>query len=286
MTRNMNMAKQFDAEAGTEPPDQMVAILADIAELSRKLVKDFLARRPDFDGSAPGFNGGSPMGGTCVEMLTRLMSQPQQLMQAHFGFGQAHARLWQTATQRMLGMEVQPVIVADRGDRRFKDAAWDENALFDIIKQSYLLSSKYLLQVASQQDGRNDKTQQKLAFYTRQFVEMTAPSNFVATNPEVLRLTLESRGENLLRGLKNLLEDLARGQGRLAGRMTDLDAFEGGKNIATTPGKVVFQTELMQLIQYTPSTERVHQRPLMIVPPWINKFYILDLQPQNSFIKF
>ena len=115
---------------------------------------------------------------------------------------------------------------------------------------------------------------------------MTAPSNFLATNPEVLRLTLETRGENLLRGLKNMLEDLERGKGRLAVRMTDLDAFEVGKNIATTPGKVVFQNDLMQLIQYAPSTEEVHRRPLMIVPPWINKFYILDLQPKNSFIKY
>ena len=115
---------------------------------------------------------------------------------------------------------------------------------------------------------------------------MMAPSNFVATNPEVLRLTVETRGENLLRGLNNMLEDLERGKGRLAIKMTDLDAFEVGRNIATTPGKVVFQTDLMQLIQYAPTTEQVHRRPLMIMPPWINKFYILDLQPKNSFIKF
>ena len=280
------MAKQFEAEAGTEPADQVVAILGDIAERSRKLVKDFLARQQDLDAPTLGLNGGSPMGGTFVEMLTRLMSQPQELMQAQFGLWQDHARLWQATTQRMLGAEVEPVIVPDRGDRRFKDAAWDDNALFDFIKQSYLLSSKYLLQVASQKDGLNDKTQQKLAFYTRQFVEMMAPSNFLATNPEVLRLTLETRGENLLRGLKNMLEDLDRGKGRLAIRMTDLEAFEVGKNIATTPGKVVLQTDLMQLIQYTPSTEQVHRRPLMIIPPWINKFYILDLQPKNSFIKY
>ena len=144
--------------------------------------------------------------------------------------------------------------------------------LFDFIKQSYLLSSKYFLQVASQKDGLNDKTQQKLEFYTRQFVEMMAPSNFLATNPEVLRLTIETRGENLLRGLKNMLEDLDRGKGKLAIRMTDLDAFEVGKNIATTPGKIVLQTDLMQLIQYAPSTAEVYRRPLMIIPPWINKY--------------
>ena len=280
------MAKQFEAEAVTETSDQTRAILADIAERSHKLIKDFLACQQDLDGSTLGLNGGSPTGGTFVEMLARLMSQPHELMQAQFGLWQDHARLWQVATQRMLGVEAPPVIVAERGDRRFKDAAWEDNALFDFIKQSYLLSSKYLLQVASQRDGLNDKTQQKLAFYTRQFVEMMAPSNFLATNPEVLRETVETRGENLLRGLKNMLEDLDRGKGRLAIKMTDLDGFEVGRNIALTPGKVILQTDLMQLIQYTPSTEEVCQRPLMIVPPWINKFYILDLQPKNSFIKY
>jgi polyhydroxyalkanoate synthase len=282
------MAEQQQAQAGAEQSEQIVAILGDIAERSRKLVEDFLARQKDLDLSAPAVPGmdGGQMGGTFVEMLTRLMSNPHELAQAQFQLWQDYVRLWHTTSRRMLGVEVEPVIVPDRADRRFKDAAWNENALFDFIKQSYLLSSKYLMQVASKKDGINDRTQQKIEFYTRQFVEMMAPSNFVATNPEVLRVTLETRGENLLRGLKNMLEDLERGKGRLAIRMTDLDAFEVGKNIATTPGKVVFQTDLMQLIQYSPSTEEVCKRPLMIVPPWINKFYILDLQPKNSFIKF
>ena len=212
------MARQLEAEVGTAPSDQMVAILGEIAERSHKLVSDFLARQQDLDGPTLDLNSGSQMNGTFVAMLTRLMSQPQELMQAQFGLWQDHARLWQATTQRMLGLEVQPVIVADRSDRRFKDTAWDDNALFDFIKQSYLLSSKYLLQVASHKDGVNDKTQQKLAFYARQFVEMTAPSNFLATNPEVLRLTVETRGENLLRGLKNMLEDLDRGQGPPCGQ--------------------------------------------------------------------
>jgi polyhydroxyalkanoate synthase len=266
--------------------DQLVAILGDIAERSRKLVEDFLARQQDLDGGGNGLDRHAHLGGAFVEMLSRLMSSPREMMQAQFGLWQDSMRLWQATTQRMLGAEVEPVIVPERGDRRFKDAAWDDNALFDFIKQSYLLSAKYFLQVASQKDGLNDRTQRKLEFYTRQFVEMMAPSNFLATNPEVLRLTIDTRGENLLRGLKNMLEDLERGKGRLAIRMTDLEAFEVGRNIATTPGKVVFQTPLMQLIQYAPSTAQVHRRPLMIMPPWINKFYILDLQPKNSFIKF
>ena len=213
------MARQLEAEVGAASSDQTVAILGDIAERCRKLVKDFLARQQDLDGPTLDLNSGSQINGTFVEILTRLMSQPQELMQAQFGLWQDHARLWQATTQRMLGLDVQPVIVADRSDRRFKDTAWDDNALFDFIKQSYLLSSKYLLQVASLKDGVNDKTQQKLAFYTRQFVEMTAPSNYLATNPEVLRLTVETRGENLLRGLKNMLEDQDDRSRRVRGRL-------------------------------------------------------------------
>jgi polyhydroxyalkanoate synthase len=154
------------------------------------------------------------------------------------------------------------------------------------VKQSYLLSSRFLLDASSDKDGVPDKGAAEIDFYTRQFVDAMAPTNFVATNPEVLRATIDSRGENLLRGLKHMLEDLERGKGRLAIKMTDYDAFEVGRNVGTTPGKVVFQNDLIQLLQYEPTTEQVHKRPLMIVPPWINKFYILDLQPKNSLIKF
>ena len=277
------MAGQQQAAPETDQSAQVVEILGEIADRSRKLIEEFVTRQGDVENLR---NGHAPLGGTFMEMLSRVMSQPHELVQAQFGLWQDYMRLWQSTAQRMLGAEAEPVIVPDRADRRFKDAAWNENALFDFIKQSYLLSSKYFLQVASQKDGLNDKTQQKLEFYTRQFVEMMAPSTVVATNPEVLQPTSETRGENLLRGLKNMLEDLERGKGRLAIKMTDLDAFEIGRNIATTPGKVVFQTDLMQLIQYSPSTAEAHRRPLMIIPPWINKFYILDLQPKNSLIKF
>jgi polyhydroxyalkanoate synthase len=280
------MSEQQSAPSDGEQSDQVVAILGDIAERSRRLIEEFVARQGELNGAQPGLGDRAPLGGAFVEMLTRVMSQPRELAEAQFGLWQDYLQLWQNTTQRMLGADVEPVIVPECGDRRFKDPAWRENALFNFIKQSYLLTSKYFLQVAGHKNGLNDKTQQKLEFYTRQFVDMMAPSNFIATNPEVLRLTLETRGENLLRGLRNMLEDLERGKGRLAIRMTDLEAFEVGRNLATTPGKVVFQTDLMQLIQYAPSTEQAHRLPLMIVPPWINKYYILDLQPKNSFIKY
>jgi polyhydroxyalkanoate synthase len=194
--------------------------------------------------------------------------------------------LWQRTTQRFLGVATEPVIEPPAGDRRFRDVAWTDNTLFDFIKQSYLLTARWLQNAVRDMEGIDERTARKVDFYTRQFVDAIAPSNFLMTNPEVLRATIESRGENLLNGLKNLLDDLERGKGRLAIKMTDMEAFRIGENIAVTPGKVVYQNDLLQLIQYNPTTENVKRRPLLIIPPWINKFYILDLQPSNSFIRW
>ncbi|HET6467261.1 MAG TPA: class I poly(R)-hydroxyalkanoic acid synthase, partial [Geminicoccaceae bacterium] len=278
------MAEQQEGPGGVTS-EEMARIMGEIAERSRNLIEEFLARQQSPDGDRRGFDPGQ-VGSAFVEFTKRMMSNPSELAQAQFGLWQDYVRLWRSTTGRMLGQDTEPVIVPDRTDRRFKDAAWNDNALFDYIKQSYLLASRFLLERTKTNGDASDKTSQKVEFYTRQFVDALAPSNFVMTNPEVLRATIDTRGENLLRGLKNMLEDLERGNGKLKIKMTDLDAFEVGKNIATTPGKVVYQNDLMQLIQYAPSTEQVHRRPLMIIPPWINKFYILDLQPKNSLIKF
>src|SRR5262249_37921638 len=164
--------------------------------------------------------------------------------------------------------------------------AWSEHPMFDYVKQAYLLNARWLQSTVQQVDDIDAETRRKLEFYMRQFIDACAPSNFVATNPKVLRETLDSNGENLVRGLEHRVADPERGNGRLDIAMTDYTAFRLGENVAATPGKVVFQNELMQLIQYAPSTAEVHRRPLLIVPPWINKFYILDLKPQNSFIKW
>jgi polyhydroxyalkanoate synthase len=284
----MSMAEQQPAIAATaEQAEQVMKILGEIAGKSRSLVEDFLSRHRELaNGNGAAGVDGSQITSTFLELLQRWMSQPGDLINHQVELWQDYMRLWQTTTRRMLGQEVEPVIAPDRADRRFKDPAWNENPLFDFIKQSYLLSARFMLKAASDSDGVPDRQQQKVEFYTRQFVDALAPSNFVMTNPEVLRATIETRGENLLRGLKNMLEDLERGKGRLRIKMTDTEAFELGKNIGTTPGKVVFQNDLMQLLQYEPATEQVHKRPLLIVPPWINKFYILDLQAKNSFIKF
>src|SRR5207237_6646373 len=164
--------------------------------------------------------------------------------------------------------------------------AWTDNTLFDFIKQSYLLTARWLQGTVKDVEGIDERTARKVDFYTRQFIDAMAPSNFVLTNPEVLRATIESRGENLVHGLKNLLDDIERGKGQLAISMTDPTAFKIGENVAASPGKVVYQNDLMQLIQYAPTTETVKKRPLLIIPPWINKFYILDLRPGNSFIRW
>jgi polyhydroxyalkanoate synthase len=178
------------------------------------------------------------------------------------------------------------VIESEPKDKRFADPAWKQNEIFDFIKQSYLLSARYIQDVVTHVDGMEPKTAQKIDFYSRQFVNALSPSNFVMTNPEVLRKTRESGGENLIRGLNNLLSDLETGRGNLRIKMTDTDAFKVGENIAVSEGKVVFQNDLIQLIQYAPLTEKVLARPLVIFPPWINKFYILDLRPKNSLVRY
>ena len=256
--------------------------MADIAERSQRIVADWLKRLPKEEHDADPLN----IGAAFIEMTARLMTNPARLMQAQFGLWQDYMSLWQNTARRMMGMDAEPVIDSNSSDRRFKDAAWKDNEIFDFIKQSYLLSARYIHDVVTHVDGLDDKTAQKVDFYARQFVDAMSPSNFVLTNPEVLRKTAETGGENLLKGLNNLLTDLERGKGKLRIKMTDLDAFKLGENIGVTPGKVIYQNDLMQLIQYTPATAKVLKRPLLIGPPWINKFYILDLRPRNSLVKW
>ena len=195
--------------------------------------------------------------------------------------------LWQrTATRILSNATTEPVISPSPQDKRFKSELWVDSPASDFIRQFYLLMSRYVATAVDSFEDVDPHTHRKLRFYTRQFLNALAPTNFAATNPVVLKETTESRGENLIKGLRNLVADLERGGGRLRLQMSDPTPFRFGENIATSPGKVVFQNELMQLIQYKPSTPTVHRRPLLIVPPWINKFYILDLKPKNSFIKW
>ncbi|MEI6160952.1 MAG: class I poly(R)-hydroxyalkanoic acid synthase [Roseococcus sp.] len=277
-----------DSSGGKTPefnlPDPALVsrTMAEVAERGQRIVQDFLKRQSDETGNPDPLN----IGGAFMEMTTKLMTNPARLVQAQMGFWQDYLTLWSNTARRMMGENVGPVIEETKGDRRFKDDAWRENEVFDFIRQSYLLSARYFTSAVNSADGLDAKTSQKVDFYMRQFVDAMSPANFVMTNPEVLRKTAETGGANLLKGLSNLLFDLERGKGKLRIRMTDDSKFKVGENIAVTPGKVIFQTPLMQLIQYNPTTEKVLKRPLVIFPPWINKFYILDLRPKNSFIRW
>ena len=279
----------MDDQQATKPeapsPAEVGQTMADIAERSQQLVRDFLTRQMS-DG---GIGMADPLnvGSAFLEMTARMMANPAKLVEAQMGLWRDYMTLWQTAARRWMGDEsVEPVAEPQPSDMRFRDAAWNENQVFDFIKQSYLLTARWIKDTVADVEGLDEKTSKKVDFYTRQFVDALAPTNFVMTNPEVLRATVESRGENLVKGLQNLLDDLERGKGKLHIKMTDMEAFKVGENIAVTPGSVVFQNDLMQLIQYAPATEQVYRRPLLIIPPWINKFYILDLRPKNSFIKW
>ena len=267
-------------------PDQseMARKWTALAERSQRLVQTFTERQAqEGDFSIVDTQGISR---AFIDMMSKMMADPVKLAEAQMKLVQDSMQLWQATARRMLGQEAETVAEPDRGDRRFKHEAWNEELVFDYLKQSYLLTSRWVQSVVGDVEGLDPKDKEKVDFYTRQFVSAMAPSNFVVTNPAVLRQTAESGGDNLFKGLENLLEDLERGKGRLKISMTDESAFEVGKNVATTPGKVIYQNDLMQLIQYTPSTEQVHKRPLLFVPPWINKFYVMDLQPKNSLIKW
>lgn len=255
-----------------------------IVEQSQRVLQEYLKRQEHND-QIPLLDP-AIIGKSFQEFFDKLLKNPEKLIEAQIGFWKNYLDLWQSASQRMLGHETQPVIKPPPGDKRFADEQWAENAVFDFIKQSYLLAADSVQGLVRQVEGMDDKTARKVQFYTRQFVDAMAPTNFVHTNPTVLKATLDSSGDNLVKGLQNLLEDLERGRGQLQIKMTDLKAFTPGENIAVTPGKVVFQNELMQLVQYNPSTPTVYQKPFLFVSPWINKFYIMDMRPKNSMVKW
>ncbi|MFC5324687.1 PHA/PHB synthase family protein [Bradyrhizobium oligotrophicum] len=194
--------------------------------------------------------------------------------------------LWGSASRRLAGEEAPPAISPSPRDRRFADPEWKSNQFFDFVMQAYLLTTQWAQDLVHNAEGLDPHTRKKAEFYVNQITNALAPSNFVLTNPEVLRQTLASSGDNLVRGMQMLAEDIEAGKGSLKIRQSDPGNLEVGVNMAMTPGKVIFQNDMMQLIQYAPSTENVLRTPLLIVPPWINKFYILDLRPEKSFIKW
>jgi polyhydroxyalkanoate synthase len=228
----------------------------------------------------------SDMAKTFGLVVEQLVNDPQRLVLAQTSLTRDFMNLWAGAVKRMNGEDSAPSIIPDPTDRRFKDPEWSSNPVFDFIKQAYLITTRWAEDVVAHTEGVDDHTRHKAEFYLRQVASALAPTNFVATNPELIRETMNSNGENLVRGMKMLAEDIEAGKGTLKLRQSDSSKFQVGYNLATTPGKVVFRNDLFELIQYTPTTETVYKRPLLIVPPWINKFYILDLTPEKSFINW
>jgi polyhydroxyalkanoate synthase len=214
------------------------------------------------------------------------IADPQRSLEAQSSLMKAYLDIWSRSVKRLSGEQPAADETQEPQDKRFADPEWSENPFFDALRQTYLATSGWAERMVREAQGLDEHTRHKAEFYVKQIASAVSPSNFVLTNPALLRETFESNADNLVRGLKMLAEDIEAGGGDLKIRQTDPSKFEVGRNLATTPGKVIFENELMQLIQYAPSTAEVLAVPLLIVPPWINKFYVLDLTPEKSFIKW
>lgn len=221
-----------------------------------------------------------------LDFTSQMVSEPQKLIENQMSLFQDYAKLWDYTAKKQAGEEVNPVIDTGR-DKRFKGQEWSENTTFDFIKQAYLLMSKHVMTTVNNAQGLDSKEQQKVDFYMRQMVDAMSPSNFILTNPEVLQATMDSKGDNLIKGMNNMLKDMKDGGDSMPLiSMVDKSQFEVGKNVAVTPGKVVFRNDMLELIQYAPTTETVQKVPMLIFPPWINKFYILDLNTKKSLVQW
>ncbi len=224
-----------------------------------------------------------------AEFMEKLLNDPDKFWQMQSQYWSQWFELWQTSTLRFLGDEdamAKPLVTPSKGDRRFRDEDWQNNVVFDFLKQSYLLTCNWIDDAIANTDGLDNLKKDKLAFTAKLYANAMSPSNFAMTNPEVLRETIQSGGKNLIKGFENLIKDIERGDGLLQISTTDYSAFDVGENLAVTKGSVIYQNDLIQLIQYEATTDKVHKRPLLVVPPWINKYYILDMKPENSFIKW
>lgn len=221
-----------------------------------------------------------------TSLSEQLLSDPEKLSNSTTQFWKEQLNLWEKWINSDPTVVKKPDIEkVEKNDSRFRSKLWD-TWLFDYVRNAYLLTAEHLQKTVNDIDSLDERTARKVKFFTKQYVDAMSPTNFAALNPDVLKATVDSNGRNLLSGLNNLLDDLKKGKGELAIKMVDPNAFELGKDVATTDGKVVYQNELMQLIQYQPTTKSVLETPLLIIPPWINKYYILDLTPRNSFIKW
>jgi polyhydroxyalkanoate synthase len=270
--------------ANPKETQELAKVCQEVAERSSKILGEFAQKQTQSLSAAMRDEMG--IAKAFMDLYSRMAANPAMLASASMSLWMDQLRLWQSSWMKLFGVASQPVAEPAKGDWRFKDEDWSKNFLFDYIKQSYLIAARHIQQAVANVEGLPPESEKKVAFFTRQYVDALAPSNFLMTNPQVLRETLASGGQNLVRGLNNLLADIEKGGGQLRISMTDETAFQLGRNVATSPGKIIYQTELMQLIQYLPSTSEVYRRPLVIIPPWINKYYILDLREKNSLIRW
>ena len=278
--------KPSDETSGNPYADQLSAMtrtFSELVERNQSLMGSFLdtSHRTMVPDADP-MNVGPSLG----KAGEKLSGDPQKLMQANHALWKEHMALWQEMALRVF----REMPEGDDGgfgrDKRFRHEDWAANPLFEYIRKSYQITSRWMMRTVAEIEGLDESDRAKVEFHTQLLVDSFAPTNFFATNPEALRTMVETNGESLVKGMQNLVRDLDPKTSQLNITMTDPDGFRLGVDIATAPGKVVYQNDLVQLIQYAPTTKRVHARPLVIAPPWINKFYILDLQPKNSFIRW
>jgi polyhydroxyalkanoate synthase subunit PhaC len=267
-------------------PEEMARNMVGMLETGGKAIADYIGKgKMDTNPMGQAAEAGETAK-TLGEIYQNWMKDPQKFAQSQQELLQGFMQLWNGTITKAAGGQTKPVAEPAPGDNRFKDPDWSSNAYFDFWKQAYLLTAQWSEKMLAGTEGLDEPTRRKADFLFRQIAAAFAPSNFPFTNPEVVRETLASSGQNLLKGMQNLASDMERSDKLLSISQTDTSAFEVGRNIAVTPGKVIYQNELIQLIQYTPTTKNVIAEPLLIVPPWINKFYILDLTQEKSFIKY
>ena len=269
-----------------EDPEELALNLLKVFEEGGKAMAGFLERADAQSGPYSAASEMTEAAKILTEVARHWATEPARLAEAQGQLVKGYVDLWNATVQRSLGVEVEPVAKPATGDNRFKDPEWSQNPYFDYWKQLYLLTSHWAEAVLDKTDGIDNRTRMKAEFYLEQMLSALSPSNFPMTNPEVVRETLSTNGRNLVQGMAHLSQDLGKSKDLLHISQTDLQAFEVGRNLAVTPGKIVFQNDVLQLIQYQPTTEQVHEVPLLIIPPWINKFYILDLTQPKSFIKY
>jgi polyhydroxyalkanoate synthase len=276
----------IDSGFGIGDPEAFARNLARFVEEAGKAAAAYLKPREEGRAGLDFADGIGDVVKTLGKVGEYWLAEPSRTAEAQSRFFMGFVQLWTNSLHRMMGAPTPPVAVPDPRDRRFSDPEWSANQFFDFIKQIYLITTRWAEEMVDQAEALDPHTRQKAAFYVRQIANALAPSNFVLTNPELMRETLGSNAENLVRGMHMLAEDIEAGGGDLKIRQSDPESFRVGENIATSPGKVIHQNDICQLIQYEATTRTVLKRPLLIVPPWINKFYILDLTPEKSFIRW